>query len=463
MNEMSATGNKVTDTQVTKQLAANAAAYRYADLPEDVKQMARLALLDNLGCALRGLSEPLSQIMAEEYFGRANGMDAESLLSGGDAAASIADFAVFFAGTSHAIDFDDTMPVSGGHMGTVVVGAVMALAERLQADNQQVLTAIVTGYETGGRIGSLLSGDAYRRGVHTTAAVGVMAAAAAVGNLMQLSARQIENAIGLAATQAGGLKVSFGSMAKPFNAGHAAGSGVRAARLAARGFEATENSVEAEYGVLDVFGGRDEAPAVAAPDQYLIMTNVFKFHAACHLTHVVIEGMSALRDRLELTPAQIDAVTVTVAPICFKTARILEPASGLECKFSFPYVVAAVLHRMDMAADDTYTDAKAADAGLTALRAKVQVETEAELDREVFICRLHVKLTDGTSIDETFDLRENMPSLARQQDMLLDKFAANCARLFAPQPARALGTAIFDAAPESRFAPAAQLPQEAAE
>lgn len=448
---------------LTKQLAANAAAYRYADMPEDVRQMARLALLDNLGCALRGLSEPLSQILAAEYFDRANGVDPDYLLSGGDGAAAAADFAIFFGSTSHAIDFDDSLPVAGGHMGTVVIGAVMALAARLEADTDQVLAAIVAGYETGARIGAVYSVDAYHRGFHSTATVGVMAAAAAIGNLMQLNPQEIENAIGLAATQAGGLKVSFGTMAKPFNAGHAAGSGVRAARLAARGFEASQQAVEGEFGVLSAFGRDPEAGPTPPMDKYLILTNIFKFHAACHFTHVAIDGMAALRDRLDLTPDLVEAVEVTVAPVALKTARILSPQSGLECKFSFPFTLAAVLNRLDMADDASYTDALARDRKMTDLCSRISVTTDETLAAAAFKAKLAVTLKDGTKIDETFDLSDTIPGLDRQADLLLDKFVANCSRLFAPEAARHLGNSIYAADPGTRFAPAHALPREAAE
>jgi 2-methylcitrate dehydratase PrpD len=71
----------------------------------------------------------------------------------------------------------------------------------------------------------------YDRGFHSTGTLGAFGAAAAAGLLLGLDEDQMTVALGLAGTQAAGLKAMFGTMAKPFHAGKAAANGVLAARL----------------------------------------------------------------------------------------------------------------------------------------------------------------------------------------------------------------------------------------
>ena len=59
--------------------------------------------------------------------------------------------------------------------------------------------------------------------------LGTIAAAAAAASLLKLSAEETNNAIGIAATMAGGLVVSFGSHAKAINIAEACQNGIDAA------------------------------------------------------------------------------------------------------------------------------------------------------------------------------------------------------------------------------------------
>src|SRR3974377_2523079 len=113
-----------------------------------------------------------------------------------------------------------------------------------------VLRAFIAGYEAAGFVGSLVMSSHYERGFHSTATVGSFGAAAAAGLLLDLDESQMAVALGLAGTQAAGLKSMFGTMAKPFHAGRAAANGVLAARPAGRGVTPQSEVVSGAPGVF---------------------------------------------------------------------------------------------------------------------------------------------------------------------------------------------------------------------
>jgi len=72
---------------------------------------------------------------------------------------------------------------------------------------------------------------------------------------LRLDVGQTRQALAIAASHASGLKENFGSMTKPYHAGHAARCGVLAAQLAREGLTASETALEGRQGYVAAFGG----------------------------------------------------------------------------------------------------------------------------------------------------------------------------------------------------------------
>ncbi|MFT5195239.1 MAG: 2-methylcitrate dehydratase PrpD, partial [Candidatus Promineifilaceae bacterium] len=111
---------------LTQKIAEQALSYRFDRLPADVVRMAQLAILDHLGCALRGMNEPLVDIIAYEFLGRP--LTADDLLPNVSAPCATSDsqHAMLHGMAAHAIDFDDTMVAAqAAHIGAGVVSAVL--------------------------------------------------------------------------------------------------------------------------------------------------------------------------------------------------------------------------------------------------------------------------------------------------------------------------------------------------
>jgi 2-methylcitrate dehydratase PrpD len=347
---------------------------RLGDLPAEALAVARHCLLDWLGCALAGTREPLSAILRDEIGGTAG---EASLIGGGRAAAR--DAALVNGAAGHALDFDDTHTGMGGHPTAPVLPAALALAESRGATGAALLAAFVAGLEVECRLGLYMGAEHYRLGWHSTGTLGTVGAAAAAAHLLELDETRWRQALGIAATQAAGLKASFGTMAKPLHAGNAARNGLFAAQIAARGFVGAPDAIDAPQGLAAAAAnGRADAEKLhGAGDRFLIIDTLFKYHAACYLTHAGINAASSLRGAIE--PAVIESVELRVNPSLLSVCAIPEPRTGLELKFSLRGTTAMALLGVETADLASFSDAQARDAALVRLRDRVRLVTDPSL------------------------------------------------------------------------------------
>jgi 2-methylcitrate dehydratase PrpD len=228
-------------THLTRILAEQASAMTYDALPEPVRALARQCVLDYYGVALAGADDPLAKMLLDEL-SEAGGA-AQASVIGHTARLPALSAALVNGAIGHALDYDDVNLAMPGHPSVAILPALIALAEQRRSSGQEIIAAFVAGYETACRIGMALRPGHYDRGFHATGTVGCFGAAAACAHLLGLDAEATARALGIAGTQAAGLKSQFGTMCKPFHAGKASQSGLLAARLAARGFSSRPDLV----------------------------------------------------------------------------------------------------------------------------------------------------------------------------------------------------------------------------
>lgn len=346
------------------------------DLPDDVAAAARHCVLDWFGCAVAGSTEPLSQILREE-FAAADGVCS---LVGSQGKSDALRAAMVNGATGHALDFDDTSVVMGGHATVPLLPAVLALAEEQGKSGADVVTAYVVGMEVQSRIGTSIGGDHYRKGWHTTSTIGVFGAAAACSWILGLDAEGFGRAMGIAASNASGVKANFGTMTKPLHPGQAAERGLLAARLAARGYTANAAAIDGNQGLAQAAGdgSLDQERIDRWDNDWATPKTVFKFHAACHLTHAGIDATTSVLQG-GMTAADITSITLTVNPDILDVCGIVDPTDGLEAKFSLRGTQALLLAGFDTAAIETFADGPISDADVRAEMAKVKIETDTDL------------------------------------------------------------------------------------
>jgi 2-methylcitrate dehydratase PrpD len=415
----SASAIQGTTTDVTARLAQHTAGLRWAALDDEVRQVARQCIMDWLGVAVAGSEDDTSRIVREESCEQGGNPQA-SIIRGG--MSSVLQTALVNGTAGHALDYDDVHYALVGHPTAAVAPAVMAVAERDALSGQDTLTAFVAGVEMACRVGRYMTGGHYESGWHATATIGTLGAAAGAARALGLDAVQTAVALGIAATQASGLKSMFGTMCKPLHAGKAASNGLYAALLAARGFTSRADVLECLQGFADTQSpGPDSEAALRDLDgQAAVRGVLFKYHAACYGTHATIEAMRSLVDSQNLSPERVTAIEVQVKPRYLKMCNIQEPATGLEAKFSLRMTCAMALSRVNTGDPARYDEALCADPALTGLLDRIRVTGNEQLDD--CISEVIVSLDDGVVYRVRGDVSEPAADLALQQRRLADKF-----------------------------------------
>jgi 2-methylcitrate dehydratase PrpD len=322
---------------------------------------------------------------------------------------------------AHALDYDDVSLAMSGHPTAPVLSAVLALGELRGASGPAVIAAFVAGYELACRVGVLVAPDHYERGFHATATVGSFGAAAGCAHLLGLDAEATATAFGIAGTQAAGLKSMFGTMCKPLHVGKAAQNGLIAASLAARGFTSRADVLECAQGFAATQSRDFNAEAALNnPRHWHLRDNLFKFHAACYLTHAPIECARQISREHGVEPTAVRKIVVRVERSAAGICHIEAPKTGLEAKFSLRLTAALALAGFDTARLDTYSDANAADPKLTALRDKVTVEFRRGWPDA--LAEVEVVLVDGRVLKARYDSGKPAADLDTQGRRLEAKF-----------------------------------------
>ena len=251
-------------------------------------------------------------------------------------------------------------------------------------------------------------------------------------------------ALGIAGTQAAGLKSQFGTMCKPFHAGKASQSGLLAAQLAARGFTSRTDLVECVQGFA-LTHGPDFSPeaAQATPRAGLhLFTNLFKYHAACYLTHAPIECARRLRDEHRLKPADIAAITLRLDASCERVCNIPAPVDGLQSKFSLRQTVAMALAGFDTASLTAYSVENALDPVLVRLREQVKLDWQEAWPQT--LSELELVLADGRRLTARHDAGIPAADIGEQGERLAQKFDTLVEPVFGSARTRELREAIAD-------------------
>jgi 2-methylcitrate dehydratase PrpD len=398
-------------------------------MPADVLARGRAAIVDTVGVTIAGVAEPVARIAAELIAEDGSAPVASqlgtSLLTSPESAALLNGIA------GHALDYDDVNASVTGHPSVVVLPAAFAAAELTGASGAALLEGYVIGVEVMAKLGRAMGPEHYRVGWHATSTLGTIGAAVAAGKLLGLDERRLRHAIAIAVSEASGSRQNFGTMTKPFHAGHAARCGVTAARLAGRGLTGDENALEAPCGFFALFShGAGQTAGVGswlgAPYELASVGLSVKQYPCCYATHRAADAVLALRSAHGLDGRGVEAIEAVVPVGAVQPLIHPRPASGLEGKFSMQYVLAAALldGRLGL---DSFSDAAVARPEARDLLARVSVhEDPAIATRGHPIDEGHVevsvRLRDGTRLRRRVERPRGSPELPLTQEELSAKF-----------------------------------------
>lgn len=409
---------------ITRELCEGVGRVRFEEIPADAIAEAKLCLVDWLGVTLGGANEPLTRILIE-VTGALGGKKQSSIIGHPQKTSTL--YAALINGSaSHALDFDDVHFQMMGHPTVPVMPALLALAETQKSNGKDFLTAFVLGFEAECRIGSSVLPFHYQQGWHATSTIGRFGAAVACAKLLGLDTEKMTFAVGIAGTQAAGLKQVFGTMTKPFHAGKAAADGLLSALLAEKGFTCSEDILAGETGFCKVLSP-DCNPDLIPQDfgkSYAINNVMFKRHASCFETHPTIDAALGLRKHVKLD--EIKEVLVRAVPVALEIAGKPEPRTGLEGKFSLAYCAALALAD-GQTSEDHFTDEKVLSERLVSLRKKTKVT--ASDDFGLTQAEVTIRTADGREFKSVADTMDLNSDKQRRKDDLIRKFHSFADRL----------------------------------
>ena len=395
----------------------------YEDIPREVIELGKKSILDGLGLALAG-SKAQTGALCRQYLENLGVCGGKSTIIG-SARKTSPRFAAFVNGVSiHADDFDDTqLAVTKDrvygllvHPTVPVLPAIFALAERGGVSGKQLTLAYHLGVEVECKIAEAISPRHYQDGFHSTGTCGPFGSAAACAKLLRFEPSKILNTFGLAASLSGGLRENFGTMTKPFQAGHAAESGLQSAELAALGWTAAEQILEADRGFFHAFGGSYDPGAImdrlGKPWTFLSPGVSLKPYPSGSLAHPAMTELARLIETNNIQAAQVEKVDVGANHNMTTTLLRHQPKTGLEAKFSMEFCMAILLLERKAGLGE-FSDKVVQRADVQEMIRKINfyVDPEAEsagYDKMTSLLKIHLR--DGRVITGRADFGKGSPA-----------------------------------------------------
>ncbi|MHB8500363.1 MAG: MmgE/PrpD family protein [Candidatus Acidiferrales bacterium] len=384
---------------------------KYGDIPQEVIELGKKSILDGLGLALAG-SRAESGPISRKYVASLGICDGKAVIAG-TASKTAPCFAAFVNGVSiHADDFDDTQLSSAKdrvygllvHPTVPVLPAILALIERGGISGKQFMLAYHLGVEVECKIAEAISPRHYEDGFHSTGTCGPFGSASVCAKLLGFDLSRTLTLFGLAASQSAGLRENFGTMTKPFHAGHAAEIGLISADLVALGWTAAQQILEADRGFFHAFGGSYDPGAVVdrlgKPWTFASPGISLKPYPSGSITHPAMTELARLIEDNNIQAAQVEKIDVGANHNMTTTLLHHHPKTGLEAKFSMEFCVAILLLERK-AGLPQFTDQVVQRSDVQAMIDKVNfyVDPEAEragYDKMTSILKIHLK--DGRVI-----------------------------------------------------------------
>lgn len=371
-------------------LADFVATSRWDDLPAALRHDAKRALLNHLGCAIGVARDPAVRTalaVMRPFSGAASATVVAQGLRLDPMAASFVN-----AIASNLLDYDDTHLATVIHPAAPVAPPVLALAEQRGLSGAAALHAMLLGIEVACRVGLGVSPGHYARGWHITASAGVFGAAAGCAKLLGLTAAQTAQALGIAASQSGGLVENLPTAAKNVAVGNAARNGMLAALFAQAGYEAAPAAIEGPLGWARAMGDVPDVAAMAGDlgTRWEAARNTYKPYPAGIVFHAVIDACLALREAIG-DAARIDGVTVAGdALLLARGDRVVRNERDARVSIHHAAAIALMLGRAGVA---EFEMPAVTDAALARFRGKVVAQLDGTLPRGA--ARVTLRLADG--------------------------------------------------------------------
>src|ERR1700730_13890793 len=410
-------------SDLTRYVAEFVLQLKYEDIPAQIVALAKKSILDGFGLALAG-SMAQSGPISREYVKSLGSERGSAILIGSSGKASPR-FAAFVNGVSiHADDFDDTQLAIAKdrvyglltHPTAPMLPGVVAIAEENYISGKEMLVAYLAGVEVETKISEAIAPRHYIDGFHSTGTCGSFGSAAAAAKVRGLNLEQTLNAFGIAGAEAAGLRENFGTMTKPFQAGHASENGIAAADLARLGWTAAPQILDAKRGFFHAYGGSFEPAAIqnklGNPWTFAEPGVSLKPYPSGSLTHPAMTAMLRLIEKYNIMPSDVEKVDVGTNQNMPNALIHHQPKTGLQAKFSMEFCMAVLLLERK-ASLGQFTDAYVNRPEVKNMVSRVNfyvepVAEKAGYDKMTSLLTVHLK--NGKALTDRADFAKGSPA-----------------------------------------------------
>ena len=419
-------------TRYVAEFVANA---KYEDIPNDVIELGKKSILDGIGLALSGSKAETANLI-QNYVKRFNLAPGGSTVIGTGLKWPLR-FAAFANGVAiHVDDFDDTQLAVAKdrvygllvHPTVAVLPASFGVAESTAKSGRDFMLAYHLGVEVETKIAEAISPRHYEDGFHSTGTCGVFGGTVACAKLRGFDVEHIVTSFAVAASQAAGLRENFGTMMKPFQAGHASESGVVATDFAGLGWTGADQILEAPRGFFHAYGGTYDPAALqnklGKPWTFTMPGISIKPFPSGSLTHPGMTETLRLIRAEHIKAADVEQVEVGTNHNLPNALIRHQPKDALQAKFSMEFCMAILL--LDGKAGlSEFTDAvvNRPDVQEMIKRIRFYVDPEAEAagyDKMTTIIKVHLK--NGHTISGRADFGKGSPSNPMSFEDVAEKF-----------------------------------------
>ena len=418
-------------------LAGHVARTSLDDIPADAIASAKTFILDTLGVGISGSNGPMAPELVEVMAKSGEAGDARCWATGQRMPAQAA--AMCNAYQTHCQEYDCVHEEAVAHVMTVVLPAVLAVAEREGGvSGKRLLEAVVTGVDVASGLGvAATSGLRFFR----PGTVGAFGGVAAVGKVLGFETTRLVEAFSLAYGQVGGTMQAHteGSGLLAMQMGFNARNAVVAADLAAAGFSGPHNILTGDFGYFRLIeDGGDTQTMVSDLGRIWRITEVaHKPFPSGRATHGILDGCLALQVEHGITAEDVASIRLTVPPLI---QHLVGRPPNTEMATNYArlcarYVLACALHSGGVALSDFTPEAyRRADRQALAGRTEIVVKDDGDPNALVPI-GIQITLRDGRLLTQTVTHVYGSPENPMTLDAHLAKFRQNCADAVTPLPA----------------------------
>lgn len=409
-----------------RSLAAWAAATPVAAIPREVMARAVRVLADDLSAIVGARDEPEVARFHERILSLANKQEA-TIFRGSRRRTDRIQAAVANAVAADWLELDEGYRVTPCHAGLYVIPALLADAEARNLHFEELLRALVLGYELVTRVARGWTPRAATMQSHGRyAAIG---AAAAIGLSQKKAAPEIVDAISAACTLIGPAPrnhLAQGILVRNVWPAAGAWSGMMAVEWADCGIAGAPGAF---YDVYSTVLGGEAQPARLTErlgESWAILDGYTKIYACCQHLHSAVEAA------LDLRPALLEKAGLQdIASIAVETHALAlplvnpRPHTTLAAKFSMSHAMAAAL-AMGSGGADAFAAATLADPQLARLRERVSVKPWEPMlpppnDRPA---RVTVRLSNGNQLEAECLSARGGPDRPLPPKTVLEKMSA---------------------------------------